>query len=81
MTEDDFNSVPQFSSLYEFRRHRHGVENVIAEDYEIRKMAYYKEQANIEERELSEYYEHLKQFEKNKSDVEEFQRKILRLTK
>lgn len=80
VTEDDFNSVPQFSSLDEFRRHRHSVENVSDNDYEIGKITYRKEMASMEERELTEYYEHLRQFEKNKSRVDEFQRKILRLT-
>ena len=81
VTEEDFKNRPKYSSLDEYKRIRHATENVSDADYAASKQEYIRSRENEEAKELSEYYEHMQQMERNKESVDAFKRTILRLTK
>lgn len=80
VTDEDFQRMRKYSSVDEYKRVRQNVDSVSHEEYASAINEYRRQKVNQQEKELTEYYEHLQQIEKNKESVSQFQRSILRLT-
>ena len=81
VTDEDFQRMRKYSSLDEYKRARHGDDNVSQAEYTTAIDEYRREKANEQAREVAEYYEHLREFERNKDYVSQFQRSILRIAR
>lgn len=77
VTDEDYKKIPKYSSLDEYKWSRYA--STANLDYEKANKDYENEKANIERRELSEYYNHIRQFEQKTAESAKFQRKLLQL--
>lgn len=77
VTDEDFNNIPKYRSVDEYRRARHNATQDL--DYETSNQDYLKQKAYQEQKELAQYFEQMRIIERGKEDLKRFRRNILQL--